>query len=263
MEEDIRFIHREETFDDLAVKELASMRANCIGRLQYGRCTETDCKHCATSKRIQNCKQQMSDYNKVRFDNYTSQYYAECMRHPDRYYTFNGLMSRLVFYFIMIIMLCLLPFVAYTCSSPCDTIRSSYASIPHELDSKIVHTIMWVRDNECDINCMDNNGVPNCIDMTLLFKLRWDQMYPDKKWQCQIVRNYNYRYGKKIMHHLFILINDGTNKIFVEPWSSHPQLYLMEDNWKSTLYNPKCNIYGETDKWMSEVNSGKAKSLLR
>ena len=261
-DKDIRFVHREETFDDLAVRELASMRANCVGKLQYGRCTDEDCKHCAIHKRLNNCTAQMTDYNKVRFDNYTARYYTEYMRQPDRFYTFKGYMLKILFGFLMIIVLFALPFVAYTCSSPQDALRQSYADIPSELDSKIIYTIMWVRNNECDINNMDNNGVPNCIDMTLLFKLRWDSMYPTDKRKCQIVRNYNYKYGKKIMHHLFILIDDGKHKIFVEPWSSRSQLYLMEDNWSASKYNPKFNIYGETDKWMAEVNSVKAKRLL-
>ncbi len=139
----------------------------------------------------------------------------------------------------------------------------SYSSIPHDLDRKIVSTVSWVRAHECNINNMDGNN-PNCIDMTLLFKLRWDYMYPNEASKCQIVRNYNYNiYGKKIMHHLFIVINYGSQKIHVEPWANKPQMYLMEDNWSSSKYNPAYNVYGETSKWMSEVDRRKAAALLK
>ncbi len=139
----------------------------------------------------------------------------------------------------------------------------SYSSIPQDLNSKIVSTVSWVRAHECNINEY-YDSITNCIDMTLLFKLRWDYMYPNEAYKCQIVRNYNYTiFGKKIMHHLFIVINCGSKKIHVEPWASNPQRYLMIDNWKTSLYNPTYNIYGETDKWMSEVDRRKAATLLK
>ncbi|MCR5764052.1 MAG: hypothetical protein K6G00_11795 [Treponema sp.] len=64
------------------------------------------------------------------------------------------------------------------------------------------------------------------------------------------------------MNHLFIVIHNGNDRIFVEPWSRNPELYLIEDNW-TNAYDPTYNIFGEADMWMSEVNKSKAAALLR
>lgn len=61
-------------------------------------------------------------------------------------------------------------------------------------------------------------------------------------------RNYNPEIG---MHHLFIriyaegLIND------VEPWTSTPLLFDMKTIW-GEKYDPNCNIYGETKRWLTD-----------
>ena len=170
----------------------------------------------------------------------------------------------ILFFTLLLPILCLFSLTSCLSSQSLEDYSvANYSSIPQDLNSKIVSTVSWVRAHECNINNMDGNN-PNCIDMTQLFKLRWDYMYPNEAYKCQIVRNYNYtRYGKKIMHHLFIVINYGSKKIHVEPWASNPQRYLMIDNWKTSLYNPTYNIYGETDKWMSEVDRRKAAALLK
>lgn len=46
MENEFRFVHREETFNDLAVRELAAGRSACICRIQFGRCTKDECTSC-------------------------------------------------------------------------------------------------------------------------------------------------------------------------------------------------------------------------
>ena len=53
-------------------------------------------------------------------------------------------------------------------------------------------------------------------------------------------------------HHLFIGMRYGSNIVFIEPWTYDPELFLMEDNWPARKYNPSCNIYGETAKWMGK-----------
>ncbi|MBP5602808.1 MAG: hypothetical protein J6X78_08775, partial [Treponema sp.] len=59
---EIRFVHREETFTDLAVRELAESSAACLCRLQFKRCTEADCENCQIGIGFRRCYNQMSDY---------------------------------------------------------------------------------------------------------------------------------------------------------------------------------------------------------
>lgn len=135
-----------------------------------------------------------------------------------------------------------------------------YSAIPQNYDNKIVRTILYVQDNICDIN---SDGLTNCIDYTLMFKLRWDKMYPDDSVLCTIVRN-----KKGNWHHLFIHINvasldydDPYRNVLVEPWTPHISKYLMDDNWPSSKYDPNYNIYRETVKWLREVDKEKASRL--
>lgn len=90
MNNDIRFVHREETFNDFAVRELATGRAACICKLQFGRCTKTECKNCNVFKRYKNCYKQFSDYDRERFAKYVSSEYIRFSRNPDQWRSWNG-----------------------------------------------------------------------------------------------------------------------------------------------------------------------------
>ena len=64
MENELKFVHREETFNDLAVRELAAGRSACICRIQFGRCTKDECASCDIGRQYRNCYNQMNDYDK-------------------------------------------------------------------------------------------------------------------------------------------------------------------------------------------------------
>lgn len=42
----------------------------------------------------------------------------------------------------------------------------------------------------------------------------------------------------------------GSAEFEVENWAANPILYSMRSNWPDEKYDPKYNIYGETDRWM-------------
>ena len=70
MENELRFVHREETFNDLAVRELAAGRSACICRIQFGRCTKEECASCEIGRQYRSCYNQMNDYDKQRLSKY-------------------------------------------------------------------------------------------------------------------------------------------------------------------------------------------------
>ena len=50
-ENEIKIVTRQETFNDLAVRELAQARAKCICRVQNKRCNKSKCSTCPTFHR--------------------------------------------------------------------------------------------------------------------------------------------------------------------------------------------------------------------
>ena len=118
-----------------------------------------------------------------------------------------------------------------------------YGDIPAYYHQKIIDTITVVQRKVHDVN---GDGKVNCIDHAVMFKSEWDKAYPENKFDCRIARNKN----GNVMHHLFIQIYySDYNYVLVEPWASDPRLYKMEDNW-NWKYDPRYNIYGETDRWL-------------
>ncbi len=80
--DEVRFVHREESFNDLAVRELAKSQAKCLCLLQFKRCSKDLCVNCASGQRIRSCKNCMNDYDKERLQNYTLDYYNDFSRNP-------------------------------------------------------------------------------------------------------------------------------------------------------------------------------------
>lgn len=236
---EIKLVTRQETFNDLAVRELAKGRAACICRIQFGRCKRSQCSSCIVHKRYTSCLDQMSDYDKLRLDTYTTEEYNALSAIPERWRTnksyvlhYVGFVAVLILFIIMFI----LPFAII--SGPFDRPVKQRKSYTKE----IIYVMKYNQNKPRDLN---KDGLVNCIDYTLNFKLNWDKCFPDIKDECQIIRNRNFITG---MNHLFIKVGDT----FVEPWAWNPNYFRMEDNWDST-YNPKYNIYGETEHWLKEV----------
>ena len=100
MSDDFRFVHREESFNDLAVRELAFSQASCLCRLQFGRCTQNECLKCSSGNEIKRCYSQMSDYDRLRFKKYTSQEYVKLSAHPQMWMTFY---RNIRFFFLSVI----------------------------------------------------------------------------------------------------------------------------------------------------------------
>ena len=238
---EIRLVHREETFNDLAVRELARGRSACICRIQFGACKKQDCSNCNIGLEYRNCYNQMNDYDRVRLSKYVSENYVHDSARPGKWMGYKGL-KRYMLKWTCITLLCLLaliiPLLFMMPGAEPDL------HINEELDARIVLVITKTFDNIRDIN---SDGEINCVDYAITFKLLWDLFYPNNTSDCIIIRNYSYK-----LHHLFIGIYQNDHLIFVEPWSKIHTRYLMRDNW-SDEFDPRFNIYGETDKWLKEI----------
>lgn len=243
-----KFIHREETFQDHAVEELAKSRAACICRVQFGRCTEDECARCTRHQQYTSCYKQFSDYDKARCDHAVAQYYKQYSLWPDQWSSYNGIVKRLflisVVAFVMFtLIVCAVLFVAADLPYAGPN-KKSY--INYETDDRIIRVIKEVQSKVYDLN---GDHKVNCIDYTLAFKVIWDRHY--ENYRCEIIRNKNGSF-----HHLFIMVKDGLgHDYYVEPWADNPYRYLMTENWTSDTYDPAYNIRGETVRWLNEYKN--------
>ncbi|MBQ7538126.1 MAG: hypothetical protein IJT42_04095 [Treponema sp.] len=103
MEKEMKIVTRQETFTDLAVRELGKSRAACVCRLQFKRCKKSECASCPQHKKFQSCVEVMSDYDRLRLDSYTAGYYVEYssnpmawMNHREYVWHFTKFMSALI-----------------------------------------------------------------------------------------------------------------------------------------------------------------------
>lgn len=243
MNEEIRLVTRQETFNDLAVRELAKGRSACICRLQFGRCTKDECKTCQVGQQYWNCYNAMTDYDRQRLSSYVSEQYLEDSRYPDQWMRYQQMVSytlkRVIGFFVGFILIVGLMFLML---GPAD---KPEGGVSDETNTQIIECMRRAHSQVYDMN---NDGKVNCIDYSVMFKVTWDQMYPELKYRCEIVRNLNL----PKMNHLFIRVRDGwRDYVEVEPWCEDPVRYRMSDNW-SVSYDPKHNIYGETSRWVSK-----------
>ena len=82
MEQEMKIVTRQETFNDFAVRELGKIRAACMCRIQFKRCKKSECANCPQHKKLDSCLEAMNDYDRLRLDSSTAEFYAEYTRNP-------------------------------------------------------------------------------------------------------------------------------------------------------------------------------------
>lgn len=252
-ENEIRVVSRQETFNDLAVRELAKGRAACICKMQFGRCEKTECPGCSLYNQYKNCYHAMNDYDRQRLASYVGDYYLEYSYTPEVWMNHDGFKRYmrkwilLVFWGIQFMFFILMLF---GCSSiyprPNNVPLHSARPLPETLETAVT---LLLEKSQAGVRDFDGDGKINCIDYTLSFKLLWDYYFDGSKHQCQIIRNYN----PPAMNHLFVAIQYRGKWYYIEPWTKIMSELLMEDVWPAESYNPAYNIWGETEKWLGEI----------
>ena len=244
MDDEIRFVHREETFNDLAVRELAKSRSSCICRLQFGSCTKQECQTCSIGREYRNCYSQMNDYDKARLAKYVSENYVRDSAQPGKWMTYNGLCRYTAKWFIIAIICLLILFLPLALLAPGNEPSRRPVQISNETHEHIVVTIKLTQKY---INDLNKDGKINCIDYACGFKMIWDSIYPEQANDCIIIRN-----KSLTLNHLYNGIYEGNSIVYVEPWTNDPYNYDMAQIW-GYKWNPRYNKYDETDRWLSEV----------
>lgn len=274
MFDELRFVTRNETFNDLAVRELAQTRARCLCLVQNGRCKKNECAKCITFKRYFQCFSQMSEYDRLRLQNYTCQYYSKFSENPTSFMNHKEY-CRTYKKIIKLIIACLAGFIfmgglAIAGETKIREVRTrtEISEAYYEIIQDIFTKMKISRFYGIDIT---GDGQFNCIDRALLFKLLWDDRIcsdlleensrtPEQLLNraslfcasCELVRNYN---PATDLNHLFVMIYDaGADKyITIEPDVNWKDQFLIKEVWEEK-YDPKANNYDETDYYMSKLN---------
>lgn len=279
MDDERRFVFREETFNDLAVRELAKSRAACLCKLQFGRCKSKECKACAVYKEYMACQKQMSDYDKTRLDTYVSKEYVEYSKYPERWLSYNGLIKYTIKWvcvgMICLTLICLMLISLFTVASTQQVLKlpfnteSDMLLHPDKIDPSENPELVFdysIKDNKTPSRIKDilyetqkyirtvNNDInwdytTSCIDYALCFKLKWDEKYNPAN--CIIVWNKQPHWA-----HLFVGVFDPLLEdiILVEPQATDINKYMMQDNWDSR-YKPYFNKYNYTTVWLKQVKN--------
>ena len=252
MDTDINFVHREETFNDLAVREIAKRRSACVCMMQFGRCKKEECAECSIGIQYRNCYNQMSDYDKLRLAEKISEYYAEDSSHPEQWMSFKRLIiyicSIIIAFFIAGILLALMFFYGFPGDKPFlpdyARNRALKTKVPDKYNAMIIETL---RQSHATIHDYNRDRLVNCIDYTVAFKLYWDKNYPQYKMNCHIVRNIDLETG---LHHLYIIVyDDDYNGHFVEPYCNNIYEYSIKANWGNKIDHNN-DIFNETSYWL-------------
>lgn len=275
MDKELRLVTREETFNDLAVRELAKGRSACICNIQFGRCKREECNSCTLHKQYINCYNQLSDYDRQRLASYIAEQYIEDSMSPGSFMSYSNVVKHFIKWCIITLVILTILFIfSNACfaesveskvnkiingtyfntdnpQKPKTSVRRPYKNgkIDYALEKKILLTEIRVDDFITANGDVNGDGRENCIDHAIMFKLLWDQYYTDLSKKCFIIRNYS-----KTMNHLFIGLYDADNNLlYIEPWMVIGSMrYSIEDYFDSNKYNPLYNRYNETDIWLEE-----------
>lgn len=246
-DKEFKVVTREETFNDLAVRELAKGRSACICRLQFGRCRKEECGQCEVHRQYAACYNQMNDYDRQRLATYISENWEHDSLFPEQWMS-----SSIYIWHVFKVALAFIIGLALICGVACllsVPMAEPYSNVvvpvkqgQERVDCMIIETL---RQSQAIVQDYNADGEINCIDYACGFKWQWDKLWPEDKWRCKLVRNKNGNW-----HHLFAHIDGYFGEdIEVETWTKNIRYYKMEYNWQWE-YNPKYNIYGETEQWM-------------
>lgn len=265
---DINLNHHDVTFSDIAVRELAKQSAACICRRQFKRCTNSECIICSLHEDYMNCFNQMSDYDKLRLNNYTTEYYLQYSRSPMQWMEYIQ-MKKHILKWVIGIGIMLVAFVLLLLNSCSMTkVRMPEQTFhPQPIEDKYFYSFWEFKELVPDYNSITNSirdvnafvalnkkdlnhdGIVNCQDIVVMWKGCWDNS--NKGIDCYIVWNDNNYTG---FHHLFICLailgTDGNTRFLeVEPQAIGNDDFNMIIFW-GMLYDRRYNDYTTTDYWM-------------
>lgn len=244
-----KIVIKNETFTDIAIKELADVKARLLIYKFYH--MENKAHKLPAFQQLDHCYSQMNDYDKMRVDSRAADLFGKYMQKPDGFMPYAVLKRRYFKCWLMLFISFLLTAYLFVFFEGTQSIYNIVTELaeqpedkpplyqPHNIDmEQAVHnTILELDKIVYDIS--EQNGLLNCTDYAIEFKILWDMKYPGIP--CHVVWNIN----PGIINHLLVEINGQ----YYEPWSAnYPKgKHDMQSVWgKSGRYDPKYNQDGSS-----------------
>lgn len=133
-----RFVHRAETYTDVAIDELGKSRALCMCNKLFGRCTEDECVQCNKEKDFVDCFNSLSAYDQLRVKNRITYYFAHLQNNVDAYTPLSHDFLSIIIVFILLFAIVAIP-LAYTENMTYDLVDSKYT---HSSDP--MSEVVWI-----------------------------------------------------------------------------------------------------------------------
>lgn len=244
MDREEKIVIKDQTFTDIAVSELADVKARLMIYKYYHQ--DKEAEKLSIFQKLETCYEQMNEYDKMRVDSRAAYLFGKYIRRPEGFMPYKALKRRYFKCWLILFVSFLLTAYLFIFFEGTQAIYNIAVYLTDEPDDKplvydvdtLVHdTILQLDHIVYDIS--EQNGILNCTDYAIEFKILWDMNYPAIP--CYIVWNLN----PGIMNHLFIKIGDR----YFEPWSAeYPKgRHDMEYVWGRTgNYDPRYNQDGSS-----------------
>ena len=249
IDDEIRIVTRQETFTDLAVRELAKSKAKCICCLQFGRCKKGQCSSCQTNKEFYSCYTSMSSYDRSRLKSYINEYYVQYSFNPVAFMNHKQYKSHFTKFYAALfggfLLVCAL--FGLLSFGPHDQLTDYNTATYEDISLQdYKYLVSMGNDLLSNVYDVDKDGKVDCCDYAILWYMANKVFYPSST--CELVRNYN----PPTFNHLFVRWRSPFTKkwVVIEPHMYRQGDILLTDYW-ADKYDPRYNRYGETKKWVS------------
>ena len=242
MDREEKIVIKDQTFTDIAVNELADVKARLMIYKYYHQ--DKAASKLPIFQKFSVCYEQMNEYDKMRVDKYATDLFARYIANPFGFLPYKTLKRRA--FILWLIFFCIF-FFGF------GALLGDYMLIYFEPKPKNVYyskaTIdLMVHENIMELQYklydIDRDGEIDCLDIGVEFKHLWDRKHPDIP--CTPIQNINWA---KNFNHLFIEI-DG---IYYEPSSFHIRDHTMYATW-GNRFDPKYNHPYGGQQWYDKVS---------
>lgn len=230
-----------ETDLDKCIEVLAETKANCAYRIKNNICS--DCNHCSTYRNFNASYAKLQPIDRLKLDNIAGNKYNELLVQMHRART--GKLKKIDYkrrdFRLIIVAFIIIIAVIYIFGGMAYFIPREVKYERYELER-----LYMVRDKlHEELYDLNRDGVINCQDYAVLFKVIWDREFPASAQRLRIAHNFNPGNG---FNHLFVAYVGEHGTSYIEPQATGRDLSL-ESYWDNK-YNPVYNNLAETQFWL-------------
>lgn len=243
MDREEKIVIKDQTFTDIAVNELADVKARLMVYHYYHQ--DKEAEKLPMFQKLETCYEQMNEYDRMRVDTRAARLFATYMVDPDPFLPYKVLKRKYfkIWLICTLITIILLSLIIHPPFPPQFLPNDTSPVYGYDIEQMVHETILELQPLLYDI---DHNGRLTCLDRAVEFKHLWDRKYPGIP--CLMIQNWENPFG---FNHYFVKING----IYYDPWSeTYPK--GMHDMWsvwgKSGQYDPRYNR--ENYYWYDKVS---------